>query len=180
MTSPISNGHCEGPPPSLIATGLAREPLIPSRPWPWALMSAHQCTAPAPCLPKWPPSQGQSRLPAFLAQCCLSRSSMLGTAILLLALLPGMTTLPSESAGMYRQGDVAQHTPTPVLLFLSAPSHPPRLGERGWVGGGVCTVPRFPGSLGSPTSSKSQQPGETKGCGRGAVCANAFRECLCW
>nr|XP_033710357.1 transforming growth factor-beta receptor type 3-like protein isoform X4 [Tursiops truncatus] len=61
-------------------------------------MSAHQCTAPAPCLPKWPPSQGQSRLPACLAQCCLSRSSMLGTAILLLALLPGMTTLPSESA----------------------------------------------------------------------------------
>nr|XP_030735398.1 transforming growth factor-beta receptor type 3-like protein isoform X2 [Globicephala melas] len=121
-------------------------------------MSAHQCTAPAPCLPKWPPSQGQSRLPACLAQCCLSRSSMLGTAILLLALLPGMTTLPSESAGMYRQGDVAQHTPTPVLLFLSAPSHPPRLGERGWVGGGVRTVPRFPGSLGSPTSSKSQQP----------------------
>ncbi|XP_049564311.1 transforming growth factor-beta receptor type 3-like protein isoform X7 [Orcinus orca] len=121
-------------------------------------MSAHQCTAPAPCLPKWPPSQGQSRLPACLAQCCLSWSSMLGTAILLLALLPGMTTLPSESAGMYRQGDVAQHTPTPVLLFLSAPSHPPRLGDRGWVGGGVCTVPRFPGSLGSPTSSKSQQP----------------------
>ncbi|XP_059950231.1 transforming growth factor-beta receptor type 3-like protein [Mesoplodon densirostris] len=61
-------------------------------------MSAHQCAAPAPCLPKWPPSQGQSRLPACWAQCCLSRSSMLGTLILLLALLPGMTTLPSEPA----------------------------------------------------------------------------------
>ncbi|XP_061046573.1 transforming growth factor-beta receptor type 3-like protein isoform X2 [Eubalaena glacialis] len=61
-------------------------------------MSAHQCAAPAPCLPKWPPSQGQSRLPTCWAQCCLSRSSMLGTVILLLALLPGTTTVPSEPA----------------------------------------------------------------------------------
>ncbi|KAM9104842.1 LOW QUALITY PROTEIN: transforming growth factor-beta receptor type 3-like protein [Megaptera novaeangliae] len=64
----------------------------------WALMSAHQCAAPAPCLPKWPPSQGQSRLPTCWAQCCLSRSSMAGTVILLLALLPGTTTVPSEPA----------------------------------------------------------------------------------
>ncbi|XP_036702390.1 transforming growth factor-beta receptor type 3-like protein isoform X2 [Balaenoptera musculus] len=61
-------------------------------------MPAHQCAAPAPCLPKWPPSQGQSRLPTCWAQCCLSRSSMLGTVILLLALLPGTTTVPSEPA----------------------------------------------------------------------------------
>ncbi|XP_059774554.1 transforming growth factor-beta receptor type 3-like protein [Balaenoptera ricei] len=61
-------------------------------------MSAHQCAAPAPCLPKWPPSQGQSRLPTCWAQCCLSRSSMLGMVILLLALLPGTTTVPSEPA----------------------------------------------------------------------------------
>ena len=179
VTSPISNGQCEGPPPNQIATGLAREPLIPSRPWPWALVSAHQCAAPAPCLPKWPPSQGQSRLPTCWAQCCLSRSSMLGTVILLLALLPGTTTVPSEPAGMYRQGDMAQHTSIPVLPFLSAPSHPPPWGNGGGWEVGSAPSPVFqvlwdPQLLQSPGSH-----GETKGCGRGAVCANAFRDCLC-
>ncbi|TKC34247.1 hypothetical protein EI555_021192 [Monodon monoceros] len=87
-------------------------------------MSAHQCTAPAPCLPKWPPSQGQSRLPACWAQCCLSRSSMLGTAILLLALLPGMTTLPSESAGSLGS-PTSSKSQQPVSPFPAAPG--PRL-----------------------------------------------------
>ena len=60
---------------------------------------------------------------------------MLGTVLLLLALLPGTTTLPSEPAGMYRQGDMAQHTPIPVLPYLNAASHLPCLGEWEWVGG---------------------------------------------
>ena len=46
---------------------------------------------------------------------------MLSTVLLLLALLSGTTALPSEPAGMYRQGDMAQHTPIPVLPYLKQP-----------------------------------------------------------
>lgn len=77
---------------------------------------------------------------------------MLGTVLLLLALLSGTTALPSEPAGMYRQGDMAQHTPIPVLPYLKQPLIYPAWGNgSGRVEGGV-SPPPIPGCLGSPTS----------------------------
>lgn len=78
-----------------------------------ALVSAFQSATPALCFPEWLPSQGQGHLLIcwawVLPGWCLclwppqtyrSQSSMLGTTVLLLALLPGISTLPSGPPGM--------------------------------------------------------------------------------
>lgn len=78
---------------------------------------------------------------------------MLGTMLLLLALLPGTTTLPSEPAGMYRQGDMARHKPVLVLPYQRNLSStlPGGMGVGGWKVGSP--PPPIPGCLGSPTSN---------------------------
>lgn len=188
MTCCIFNVQCVGPPPNLIATGPVGEPLIPGRPWAPAPMSTQQSAAPAPCLWKWPPSQGQGRLPTSWVwvlpgwclchqPCTLSpqpgqhaehRAPAAGPAL--------RDHRLAQRASWYVQarGHGPAH-PHSCAALSQAASHLPCLGEWEWEGG------RW--GLPTPHSRLSWIPnfkvpsshGEAKGCGRGVVCTNDLR-----
>lgn len=166
MTCCIFNVQCVGPPPNLIATGPVGEPLIPGRPWAPALMSTQQSAAPAPCLRKWPPSQGQGRLPTswvwVLPGWCLCHQPCT------------LSPQPGQHAGhrapaagpALRDHRLAQRASWYVQARGHGPAHPHScaalsqcslsstlpggMGVGGWKVGSP--PPSIPGCLGSPTS----------------------------
>lgn len=126
-------------------------------------MSAQQPAAPTPRLPKRPPSEGQAG-----PGCCLTGTSAASPAC---PCLSPACCAPCSCCWPCSQGQppcpashlvcTGEGTCPGTALFLCCPftvsplGGPPHLGEQGWVGGRVCPIPRFPGSLGSPASSKS-------------------------
>lgn len=129
-------------------------------------MSTQQSAAPAPCLLKWPPSQGQGRLPTswvwvlpgwrFCHQLC-TRSPQpgqhAGHHAPAAGPAPGDHHL-AQRASWYVQarGHGPAQTRSCAALSTQSLIYPAWGNGGGWVEGGVSPTP-IPGCLGSPTSN---------------------------
>lgn len=190
VTCRIFNGQCVGPSPNLIATGPVGEPLIPGRPWAPALMSTQQSAAPVPCLLKWPPSQGQGRLPTSWV--CVLPGWRLCHQLCTLSPQPGQhaghrTPAAGPAPGAHRlaqraswyvqaRGRGLAQTRSCAALSTKPLIYPAWGNGGGWVEGGVSPTPDSRLSW-IPNFKLPSSHGEAKGCGRGVVCTNDLGYC---